>query len=146
MIFRPRIELILNPLKQLIQFREVLVMGTQAARQLPNTFRRVQVWAVGRQEVQTQLWAMFFEPGPQVTGVMAASIVDHHHHLASGPIPAQQVTEKGLKAYGVKPLCRLTGPAAVPGTNRSKERHTLAGGGVQYNRIDVLGRNPHGTA
>jgi len=46
-------------MKQVIECREVAVMGTEAPREFPDSLSRIKLWAIGRQKIQNKTMAVF---------------------------------------------------------------------------------------
>ena len=64
------------------QVMEVAVMQATAASQFPHSLDRIELWTVGRQEVQPEMVGHFAAPGFVETGMVIPSVVGNDYHLA----------------------------------------------------------------
>lgn len=141
---RPCLEARLDGGDDCVQSREVLFMQAAAPHQFPNSLDRVELRAVGRQEVQTKVIHDFSPPGRVHVGMMITRIVDDDDYLAS------RLTTDALEfAQEIPASPRIEhafGPRhhhfAVLEADRAEEADAFAGGGMKANWILHLGCNP----
>jgi len=136
-------ELIENHRDQLIQGREVPVVGAESSRQLPNPFNGVEVRAVGGQEVENKPVLMLFEERLEGGGVMVASIVQHQYHASAPPMQIKKLFEEGLKCLGIEFFGQPGNKASLLDTNSAEHPRALSRGLMKHDRIGILGRDPH---
>jgi hypothetical protein len=89
---------------------------------------------------------MLVQEWSQEHGVMVASVVEHDDHATPRGSMRQQLSEKLLERLGIEDLAHATNELAGAQVDRAEASHGLACGGVQENRILVLGRHPHSTS
>ena len=73
---------------------EIAVMGTLVTRQLPDTFYRIQVRAVGRQEVQLHNVSVLMQPRVQLPGMVPPRIVHDDKHLSILAAVAHELSQE----------------------------------------------------
>ena len=123
-------------------------MNTKPTREFPDALRRVQLRAVGRQEIQAETLRLLLSPIPVQSGVVIAGVVGNHYHLSIRVSAAgTQLLQEPPAGQGVE-LARLTPEeeSAVAQADRSIVAHALAGGLVKQHGVLGLGRDPHPAA
>ena len=127
--------------------REIFIVSSHAAGQLPDPFDRIEFRAVRRHEFQGQMCPTLFPPMEMQPGVMIFDVVEDQDHMASGvTADSSHLLEKGEEGL---PVEAFFFPAvyefAVPDAYRAKIADSFAGGMMQKNRIGDFRRNPHPT-
>jgi len=126
--------------------REIFIMSSHAASQLPDPFNRIEFRAVRRHEFQSQMRSTLFPPMEMQLG-MIFDVVEHQDNMASGvTADSSHLLEKGEECL---PVEAFFFPAvyefAVPDAYSAKIADSFAGGMMQKNRIGDFRRNPHPT-
>ena len=135
-------------MQNVIQMREVSIVQTPAACELPDALDGVQLRAVGREVIEREAIPVLFPPIPVKAGMMVFRVVsnDHDAALTSGAGGLQVLEElpagEGVELIRLTPIEKL----AVAQADGSVIAHTLAGGRVQQHGVAGFGRNPHATA
>ena len=125
---------------------EIAVMSTLVPRELPHTFYRIQIRAIGWQEIQLHNVTVFMKPGLELPGMVPPRVVHDDKHRSIFPAVPHELFQEQLKGASVKGIGTARDEASVLNANRAEQRHTLAGGRVQQDRIRVFRRYPHGAS
>ena len=141
--FSPEFESFEDGLDQILQFRKIAVMRTEAPGQLPDTFGRIEVGAVRRQEVELNSRSTIGKPRLKNRGMMEACIIHDHDHLSVRPGVTQKHSQEHLERLGVKRCNRESDEAAVGRTDGPENGHRLPGRGMKKHGIGIFWRNPH---
>ena len=64
------------------QVMEIAVMQATAASQFPHSLDRIELWTVGRQEVQSEMLSHLTAPSFVETGMVIPSVVGNDYRLA----------------------------------------------------------------
>lgn len=144
--FTPNGELIEHGRDQLFEDREIPVVGADSARQFPDTLYGVQLGTVGREKIQDQLLAMIPQPRVQESGMMPCGVIYNHDHPSPLPPMTQQLDQEGQKRLRFEFGFATNDQSSAFGMNGPVQTHRFPSGRVQDHRIDVFGRDPHGTA
>jgi hypothetical protein len=105
-------------LYQLFYNREVLIMCTKTACELPNSLNRIKLWTVRRQEQQLQSMPTFSKPKNQQFCVMPASIVYNNNHLAALTVSSEKTFQEPLKRICIERLSTFGDKGAISNANR----------------------------
>lgn len=136
-------ELIKNHRDQLLQAREVPVVGAEAAGQLPHPFDGIEVGTVGGQEVEDKPVLMSSEERLEGGGVMVAPIIENQDHAGAPAMLIKKLFEECLEGVGVEFFGQPRDQAALLDANRAEHARALSSGRVKHYRVGVLGRDPH---
>src|SRR5690606_28191884 len=82
---RPSGELRIDDADNLSERRKMSVMQPESAQQFPNTFDRVELWAVRRKEEQNKVGILGSPPLEMERGVVILRVVDDDDNLATAP-------------------------------------------------------------
>lgn len=124
----------------------MLIVRTQSSGEFPDAFRGVELRAVGWQKIQVQHRTVCVEPRMKVAGMMPACVVQDQPQHASAPSMTQETCQKSLKRPCGKPLVLLIDELACAHIDGAIEADVLACGRMEYHRILLLRRYPHGAA
>jgi len=130
-------------MQQVIKLWEIAIVRTEAARELPNPFNRVQFRAVGRKKVEPQSIAMFSEPWPQLFGMMPAGVINDDNHFSSFSAMAYELRQKTLERLSIKRFLQTRNKPPIVYTNSTKDTDAFACRCMQDNRINSFWRYPH---
>ena len=131
---------------EFVKNREIAVMGTLVTRQLPDTFYRIQVRAVGRQEVQLHNVPVFMQPRMQLPGMVPPRVVHNDKHFSILAAVAHELFQKQFERRGVKRVGPAWNKASVLNTYRTEKGHAFARRRMQNNGVHVFRRYPHRAA
>jgi len=140
------IKLVRDSRNKFFQGREIPVVRAQSTGQSPDPFDRVELRAVRRQKIQAYYVAMFGQPGREQFCMMPSSIVQNNDHAAVFATMTHQLSQKRAEAQRVEGFFLADYQAARFGTDGPENSDLLSSRRMQQHGIDILGRNPHGTA
>jgi len=144
---RPKPEDRIHRGDNLLQSREIAVMKTAAAQQLPDPFNRIELRTVGRQEMQIEMVLHCLAPRLMQAGVVIPSVVDDRDQLAARAPVALQFSIKVPAGDGVEhAVGSRHDQFTVLESHGTEKADALAGGRVPTNGILHLRRNPHAAA
>lgn len=123
-------------------------MQTTTADQLPDPFNRIELGAVRRQEMKTEMVCDFFAPFLVQACVMVTGIVGNHDDGPAGPTAdALNLPEEIPAGLRVKHTLRSRHDEfAILKSHRAEITDALASWGVEADGIGHFRRNPHPTA
>ena len=130
-----------------VQSREIPIVQTTAADQLPDAFDRIKFRAVRRQEMQAEMCCDFVPPLLVEARVVVTGVVDNHDN---GPARAAadsfDLLEEIPAGIGVEHAFRSGhNEFAIPKSHRTEIADALTGWGVQADGIGHFRWNPHST-
>lgn len=79
----PRCELAFDCIDHSIKKAKVAVVQAQPAGEFPDSFDRIELRTVGRQEVQSKRWGLRLPPSEVELGSMVLRVVADRHHTAA---------------------------------------------------------------
>ena len=140
----PLIEHILDGGDNRSQGREIPIMSSHAASQLPNPFDGVEFGAVRWHKFQGQMVSTFLPPMEMKLGMMIRDVVEDQHDSAPRMTTGSpQLFEKGEERLPVEAFFPAVDELAVPDAHSAKVADSFAGGMMQKNGISDFRRNPH---
>jgi hypothetical protein len=127
------------------QSREIPIMSSHAASQLPNPFDRIEFRAIRWHEFQVQMLSTLYPPIEMKFGMMIFDIVEDQDNMApSMTTDSSHLLEKGEERFPVETFFfPAIDELAIPDTNSAKVADSFAGGMMQKNGIGNFRRNPH---
>lgn len=141
----PEGEQVEDGVNQFLQVREVFVVGAKPARQLPDPFNGVELWAVGRQKSKAKHMLMVSQPRRERFCMVPPCIVEDNDHFPTPSLMAQKLLQEGEKRVGTKFLSSHGDESAVGHADRPEDCNTLSGRGMEYDRVHIFRWHPHGT-
>jgi hypothetical protein len=82
--FNPFGEFSFNRKNDVIQLRRVSVMEVSPAGGFPDPLDRIQLRAIGGEEVEDEMFAVFLPPLGMKMGRVESGVVGNHHHASTG--------------------------------------------------------------
>ena len=128
---------------QVFELGKVFVMRRQLSRKFPNALDRIQVGAVGWQEVETNPGPTRVKKRPQQSSVVIARIVEDQDHATASRPMRQELAQELSERHGAESRLLQRNQLSVPEVHRSEQRHRLSRGSMEQHRVRILGRNPH---
>jgi hypothetical protein len=119
-------------------------VSAKSARQLPDPFYGVELWAVGRQEIKAKHMLMVSQPRLERFRMVPPGIVEHDDHLPTPSLVGQKLLQEGEKRVGTKPLSSHGDESPVGHAHRPEDRNTFAGRSMEYDRVHIFRWHPHG--
>jgi len=131
-----------------VQIREIAIVKTTAADQLPDAFDRIEFGAVRRQEMKTEMSRNVFAPLLVEDGVVVTCVVDNHDNCPGrAAADSFDLLEEIPASIGVEhALGSGHNQFAISESHRTEIADALSGWGVQADGIGHFRRNPHSTA
>lgn len=139
----PNIHLRAHCCGQVLKLREVLIVGRQLSRQFPDPLDRIQVRAVGWQEVETDPGLARVKKGPEQSSVVIARVVDDQDHPTASRPMRQKLSQKLSEGHRAEGGFLHRDQLSVAEAHGTEERYRLSGGSMEQHRVRILGRNPH---
>lgn len=128
---------------KVLKLRKVLVVGTQAAGEFPDSFNRVQIWAVRWQEEEDQRVLVAAEPVAEKSRVVISRVVKDEHEFSTPPLVTDHHLEKVEERLCVEDRSLTGHHEAVRRPHRPNEREALPGRGMKDDGVFLFRRNPH---
>lgn len=139
----PSCELFCDNIKQLPENREEPIVGTQPARELPDSFHVVQLRAVRGEEIEPEEVPMIPQPGLYIARLVISGIIQNDDQSPVAPAMAKELLEEEEERGGIEPLLRHRNQPAIGGTDRPHDPYAFASGSEEDDGINVLRRYPH---
>ena len=119
-------------------------METESTGQLPYSLDRVEFRAVGREEVQAEVFRVALAPVSMENAMVVLGIVKDDGHRAVRPEGnTSQLAEESKEGLGVEALVLTpVHQLAIPQPYSSKVSDTFSRRMVQQHRVANLGRHP----
>jgi hypothetical protein len=115
-------EFVFHCQNDIVQFREISVVEASPTRQLPDPLDRIQLRAVRRKEVESEMFEVLLPPLGVKPGMVEAGVVCNHHDTSSGAAAdGPKLFEKLPASEGVE-FIRLASKRefAVPQADRAE--------------------------
>lgn len=124
---------------------EVPIMKAKSAGQLPDSLDRVEIRAVGWEEVQAEVSLVALAPVAMQQAMVVLGIVKDDGRRAVSPEGnTPQLTEESEEGLGVEALVLASvHQLAIAQPHSSKVSNALSRRMVQQHRVGNLGRHPH---
>lgn len=121
-------------------------MSTKSPCQFPDSLHRVQLGAIGRQEVESNAVTVLFQPWRKRFRMMPPGIVDDDNH-ESVPAPmTKELLKEQEKRGSIEFLIQSSDKTSVGVTDSPENADALSSRCMKYDRIGILWRNPHGAS
>lgn len=120
-------------------------MQTEPSCELPESFDRIELWAVRRQKIHLEPWRVSLPPFFVERGVVIASVVrDHHDPPPASATRFAELFHKSEKTHTVKLSCLTPeDELPVPQADRPEITNAPSRGMVEQDGILFLRRHPH---
>jgi len=114
----------------------------QLSRKFPNALDRIQVGAVGGQEVETHSGPPRGKKRAQRSSVVIARIVEDQNQATVARTMPQELAQELSERHGAESRLLQRNQLSVPEVHRSEQRPRLSRGSMEQHRVGILGRNP----
>ena len=121
-------------------------MSAKSPDQFPHPFYRIEIGAVGWQEIKANAIMMFIQPWFESLCMMPTSIVENNNHEMILASMTKKLLEKHEKGGSIEFFIQVSNQASVKVTDSSKNTDALARWGVKHDWIDVFRWYPHGAS
>lgn len=144
----PGCELGFNRADDVLEIGEVAIVQATTACELPHSLDRIEFGTVRGKEIQSKVMGVLFPPRSVQAGVVITSIVGDDHNPSPSPAAGGAELLEKLKEAGSIEFAGFPTEhkAPIPQAHGPEIAHTLAGGGVQEDRVLDFWRDPHAAA
>src|ERR1035437_74638 len=141
----PVLELGVDDFREVVDRLKILIVDPKASQELPDSFNRIEFWAIRRKELQDEVGLLFAPPlGVELSVVIPGVIDDEDNPPAGAGADAVQLAKELPAGLGVKVTLWLGGTELpVPESDGPEVTDCLSCGCMAANRILDLRGDPH---